>query len=133
MQANFVFALQHCTGNFQDLTVLMCGVLQGEGAAAWKGSKLIVAEDLVPQLSEKFGVSLQLLASFKGAELEGTRYRHPLFDRSSPVVVGGDYITTESGTGLVHTAPGHGQEDYLVSNWISFKVEITVCYFELNC
>lgn len=48
----------------------------------------------------------------RGSALEGCRYRHPLFDRESPVVVGGDYITTESGTGLVHTAPGHGQEDY---------------------
>lgn len=48
----------------------------------------------------------------RGADLEGCQYRHPLFDRVSPVVVGGDYITTESGTGLVHTAPGHGQEDY---------------------
>lgn len=50
----------------------------------------------------------------RGAELEGCSYRHPLFDRTSPVVAGGDYITTESGTGLVHTAPGHGQEDYQV-------------------
>merc|ERR1719199_250982 len=39
-------------------------------------------------------------------------YTHPLIGRESPVVAGGDYITTESGTGLVHTAPGHGQEDY---------------------
>lgn len=37
-----------------------------------------------------------------------------MYDRNSPVLEGGDYITTESGTGLVHTAPGHGQEDYLV-------------------
>ncbi len=43
----------------------------------------------------------------------GTTYTHPLYDRNSPVLAGGDYITTESGTGLVHTAPGHGQEDYL--------------------
>lgn len=50
----------------------------------------------------------------RGSALEGCRYRHPLFERESPVVVGGDYITTESGTGLVHTAPGHGQEDYQV-------------------
>lgn len=42
----------------------------------------------------------------------GTTYSHPLYDRQSPVLAGGDYITTESGTGLVHTAPGHGQEDY---------------------
>lgn len=41
------------------------------------------------------------------------RYTHPLEDRESPVVIGGDYITTETGTGLVHTAPGHGQEDYI--------------------
>ncbi len=43
----------------------------------------------------------------------GTTYKHPLYERKSPVLAGGDYITTESGTGLVHTAPGHGQEDYL--------------------
>lgn len=41
------------------------------------------------------------------------RYNHPIFNRECPIVIGGDYITTESGTGLVHTAPGHGQEDYL--------------------
>ncbi|CAN0490753.1 unnamed protein product, partial [Hapterophycus canaliculatus] len=45
--------------------------------------------------------------------LVNPRYQHPLCDRVSEVVVGGDYITTETGTGLVHTAPGHGQEDYV--------------------
>jgi isoleucyl-tRNA synthetase len=40
------------------------------------------------------------------------RYIHPLENRECPVVLGGDYITTESGTGLVHTAPGHGIEDF---------------------
>ena len=48
----------------------------------------------------------------KGSALEGITYAHTMYDRVSPVVVGGDYITTETGTGLVHTAPGHGQEDY---------------------
>ena len=43
----------------------------------------------------------------------GFRYIHPIFNKDCPIVVGGDYITTESGTGLVHTAPGHGQEDYV--------------------
>lgn len=43
----------------------------------------------------------------------GTKYKHPLLERESAVVAGGDYITTESGTGLVHTAPGHGQDDYI--------------------
>ena len=75
---------------------------------------LIVAADLVERLSAILAVDLSVKATFKGQDLEHTIYRHPLFDRESPVVVGGDYITTESGTGLVHTAPGHGQEDYIV-------------------
>eukprot|EP00804_Cyclotella_cryptica_P006133 CCRYP_018437-RA/>CCRYP_018437-RA protein AED:0.15 eAED:0.15 QI:1269/1/1/1/1/1/2/1097/740 len=56
---------------------------------------------------------LTVLATFLGSSLVGTTYQHPLYERVSSVVAGGDYITTESGTGLVHTAPGHGQEDYL--------------------
>jgi isoleucyl-tRNA synthetase len=55
-----------------------------------------------------------VLATFKGGDLEGCHYSHPLYERVSPLVLGGDYITTDSGTGLVHTAPGHGQEDYQV-------------------
>lgn len=54
-----------------------------------------------------------MVATFPGSDLVGTTYQHPLYKRISPVLAGGDYITTESGTGLVHTAPGHGQEDYL--------------------
>ena len=54
-----------------------------------------------------------MLATMSGNDVIGTTYKHPLYERKSPVLAGGDYITTESGTGLVHTAPGHGQEDYL--------------------
>jgi isoleucyl-tRNA synthetase len=75
---------------------------------------LIVAADLVEQLSQTLGTELTVKATMLGKELEHSTYQHPLFDRESPVVIGGDYITTESGTGLVHTAPGHGQEDYVV-------------------
>ncbi|MEA5575624.1 isoleucine--tRNA ligase [Anabaena sp. UHCC 0451] len=75
---------------------------------------LIVAAELVGRLGEILDAELTVKAKFSGQDLEHTTYRHPLFDRESPVVVGGDYITTESGTGLVHTAPGHGQEDYIV-------------------
>ncbi|MBE9043953.1 isoleucine--tRNA ligase [Pleurocapsales cyanobacterium LEGE 10410] len=74
---------------------------------------LIVAKDLAERLSETLGVELKIKTTFKGEALENTIYRHPLYDRESKVVIGGDYITTESGTGLVHTAPGHGQEDYI--------------------
>jgi isoleucyl-tRNA synthetase len=75
---------------------------------------LIVAADLVERLSDTLGTNLTVKATVLGKDLEHSTYRHPLFDRESPIVIGGDYVTTESGTGLVHTAPGHGQDDYLV-------------------
>ena len=56
---------------------------------------------------------MQVYATLSGEALSGTKYRHPLAGRESEVVLGGDYITVESGTGLVHTAPGHGQDDYV--------------------
>lgn len=74
---------------------------------------LIVAKDLVESLSNTFDCGLTIKTVIKGEDLELSTYKHPLFDRESPVVIGGDYITTESGTGLVHTAPGHGLEDYM--------------------
>jgi isoleucyl-tRNA synthetase len=76
-------------------------------------SHLLVAKDLVARLAETLGVELKVKTTLSGKVLENTAYRHPLFERESPIVIGGDYITTESGTGLVHTAPGHGQEDYI--------------------
>ncbi|USR89513.1 isoleucine--tRNA ligase [Phormidium yuhuli AB48] len=78
------------------------------------GKFLIVAADAVERLSQTFGGELRVLERLKGTELDQCHYRHPLFERTSPVVIGGDYVTTESGTGLVHTAPGHGLEDYQV-------------------
>ncbi|MHC5676606.1 isoleucine--tRNA ligase [Nostoc sp.] len=88
--------------------------LTERGTEGVKFRYLIVAADLIEPLSSTLGVKLTLKATFKGNDLEHITYRHPLFDRESQIVVGGDYITTESGTGLVHTAPGHGQEDYIV-------------------
>ncbi|PHT95006.1 Isoleucine--tRNA ligase [Capsicum annuum] len=81
-----------------------------------KGDKslyLIVALDLVSTLESKWGLKLTLKKTVLGSDLENCRYTHPIDSRECPVVIGGDYITTESGTGLVHTAPGHGQEDYV--------------------
>jgi isoleucyl-tRNA synthetase len=75
---------------------------------------LLVAAELVERLSATFGNNLSVKATVKGKDLEHSTYKHPLFDRESPILIGGDYVTTESGTGLVHTAPGHGQEDFIV-------------------
>jgi isoleucyl-tRNA synthetase len=76
------------------------------------GRLLLVASDLIETLTVTLGLPLSRKLTVKGALLAGLMYRHPLLDRTSPVVIGGDYITTESGTGLVHTAPGHGVDDF---------------------
>ncbi|MBA0731651.1 hypothetical protein Golax_023319 [Gossypium laxum] len=73
----------------------------------------IVASDLVPTLEAKWGIKLIVKKTLSGSDLENCRYVHPINNMECSVVIGGDYITTESGTGLVHTAPGHGQEDYV--------------------
>jgi isoleucyl-tRNA synthetase len=74
----------------------------------------IVASKLVDSLMAKFEIeSYEIIKEVKGKELEGNILAHPLYDRESPIIVG-DHVTLEAGTGLVHTAPGHGEEDYAV-------------------
>ena len=92
-------------------------LMQGEASRSWVSKRLVVAEELVQKLGEKLGVALKPLATFTGEQLEHCRYRHPLeaFNREGIVVLA-DYVTTESGTGLVHSAPGHGQDDFQVSS-----------------
>ncbi|MGA9378827.1 MAG: isoleucine--tRNA ligase [Phormidium sp.] len=85
-----------------------------KGEKLCKFKYLIVANDLVQQLSTTFGVKFTVRAVGVGRSFEHCTYKHPLYDRVSPIVIGGDYITTDSGTGLVHTAPGHGDEDFQV-------------------
>jgi isoleucyl-tRNA synthetase len=82
-------------------------------AVALGGRTLVVAAALVPALAEAMGVreTPRELRRFHGRDIEGARCRHPWLERVVPVVLA-DYVTLESGTGLVHTAPGHGQEDY---------------------
>ncbi len=76
------------------------------------GEALIVAEALLAQSLQKFGITnYKVLEKFKGKKLEGLKARHPFLDRDSLVILG-EHVTLEAGTGAVHTAPGHGQEDY---------------------
>ena len=76
------------------------------------GEYYIVAEGLLEECAGKFGWdSPSTLATFKGAELENLKAKHPIYDRESLVVLA-DYVTLETGTGCVHTAPGHGREDF---------------------
>jgi isoleucyl-tRNA synthetase len=74
----------------------------------------IVAEELLKSTAEKCGwTAPRKLASFTGDRLEGTIFRHPFLERDSVGILA-DHVTIEQGTGAVHTAPGHGQEDYAV-------------------
>ncbi|MBI4019618.1 MAG: isoleucine--tRNA ligase [Candidatus Aenigmarchaeota archaeon] len=81
---------------------------------------LIIAKPLVSKVMEKAGIAdFKILETFKGKKLEGVQYEHPLKDKVTAqqkiqgrVILSSHYVTMEDGTGLVHTAPGHGEEDY---------------------
>ena len=74
----------------------------------------IVAAELLNDTQDACGWGEQnILARFKGSILEGTVFRHPFIERDSVGIVA-DHVTLEQGTGAVHTAPGHGQEDYVI-------------------
>ena len=94
------------------LDYCICAASSAGDAAAPTQGHLLVAAALRESLETSLGLKLEPKLTFKGTALEGLQYRHPLLERTSPVVIGGEYITTESGTGLVHTAPGHGVDDF---------------------
>jgi isoleucyl-tRNA synthetase len=81
---------------------------------------LVVAKELVEAFVEAVGYEEhKIIKTITGAELEGITYSHPLNGKVCPVVLA-DYVTLESGTGLVHTAPGHGEDDFMTGkNMIS--------------
>ena len=72
---------------------------------------LILAADLQEACLKRYGLQGKTIASCKGAALENIPFRHPFYDRASPVYLG-EYVTTESGTGIVHSAPAYGVEDF---------------------
>jgi isoleucyl-tRNA synthetase len=82
----------------------------------------ILASDLVEDCARVFGLKhFEALETAMGREMEGIIARHPFFDRDSRVVTA-EYVTLETGTGLVHTAPGHGREDYETGQ--KYKLEV---------
>ena len=79
------------------------------------GDVYIVAADLLKATAGNLGWSeYQILTTFAGDRLEGAVFRHPFLDRDSSGILG-DHVTLEQGTGAVHTAPGHGHDDYVVA------------------
>ncbi|WP_440706515.1 isoleucine--tRNA ligase [Heyndrickxia oleronia] len=76
--------------------------------------KYVIAKALLETVSEVLEwESPEIVQTVTGKELEYVVAKHPLYDRDSLVILG-DHVTTESGTGCVHTAPGHGEDDFLV-------------------
>ena len=85
-------------------------------AVAHEGRAEILAAELAEKLCATAGWDYELVEGFSatGEELAGLTYRHPIFDDATGVVIHGDHVTLEDGTGAVHTAPGHGVDDYNV-------------------
>ena len=76
-----------------------------------KGKTHILAAALYESLKEPLGIEGKITKTIKGHELKGIKAMHPFIDRLSPVITG-EFVTTEEGTGVVHIAPGHGEDDY---------------------
>jgi isoleucyl-tRNA synthetase len=72
---------------------------------------LILAADLQETCLKRYGLEGKTVASCKGAALENSRFQHPFYDRQSPVYLG-EYVTLDTGTGIVHSAPAYGVEDF---------------------
>jgi len=83
---------------------------------------LIINKELSSHLLEEFGIKdYRLIKEFKGTQLEGLTYVHPFVKREGKVILA-DYVSKDQGSGLVHIAPGHGEEDYL--SGIKYKLPI---------
>lgn len=84
--------------------------------------RFILLDDLVDNFAKETGVEIiSKIKEFKGRELEFITTQHPLFDRTSLVILG-EHVTNDSGTGAVHTAPGHGMEDFIVGQKYGLEV-----------
>ena len=85
--------------------------------------RLVLAEKLLKDAMLRFGIDdYRVVAYCKGKDLEYMTLNHPFYDRVVPVIVG-HHVTAEAGTGAVHTAPGHGQDDYIIGQQYNLPVD----------
>jgi isoleucyl-tRNA synthetase len=85
--------------------------------------RLLLASELVASVMSTLGVTTwAVLAEAKGAALENLLLQHPFYDRQVPVILG-DHVTLDAGTGAVHTAPGHGLDDYIVGRRYNLEID----------
>ncbi|MDE9795686.1 isoleucine--tRNA ligase, partial [Staphylococcus delphini] len=88
------------------------------------GTRYIIAEALVDAVAEQLGWDKEAVIrekDFKGSELEYIEAQHPFIDRIS-LIINGEHVTTDAGTGCVHTAPGHGEDDFIVGQKYGLEV-----------
>ncbi len=83
--------------------------------------RLLLAEALYESALERYGMSADVVARIKGEDVEGLLLQHPFYDKQVPIILG-DHVTAEAGTGAVHTAPGHGQDDFTVG--LKYDLEV---------
>ncbi|MBQ4836196.1 MULTISPECIES: isoleucine--tRNA ligase [Pseudoalteromonas] len=87
-----------------------------------KEQRLVLGSELVKDAVDRFGFKqYHVLGYCKGDVLENLEVAHPFYDFNVPVILG-DHVTTDSGTGIVHTAPGHGQEDFVAGQAYNLEV-----------
>jgi isoleucyl-tRNA synthetase len=99
-----------------DYVIAQCDGAEGR-------ERLLLADRLLKVAMDRYDIErYRVIAYCKGRDLEGLRLRHPFYEREVPVILG-EHVTAEAGTGAVHTAPGHGQEDYVVGMRYGLEVE----------
>ncbi|MGD8785244.1 MAG: class I tRNA ligase family protein, partial [Thioalkalispiraceae bacterium] len=84
---------------------------------------LILASDLVEACTQRYALDdFQVVGTCSGEALENLKLKHPFYDREVPIILA-EHVTLDAGTGCVHTAPGHGQDDYVVGQKYHLKVD----------
>jgi len=83
--------------------------------------RLLLAEALYQGALERYGMTGEVIARCKGEDVEGLLLQHPFYDKQVPLILG-DHVTADAGTGAVHTAPGHGQDDFTVG--LKYDLEV---------
>lgn len=86
------------------------------------GNHYVVGETLLEELKKLLHwEDVSVLGTLKGKDMEYAQYKHPLYDRISPIIIG-EHVTDTDGTGLVHTAPGHGEDDYRIGKTYNLDI-----------
>lgn len=92
--------------------------------------KILILKDHLEELIKKFNIiEYKIVKTMKGEELENVKYKHPFLDRISPILLGSEdtlVVDKESGTGLVHSAPAYGKEDYLIAKKYGLEIPVSI-------